>query len=346
MAKKKNIQSKKQPKTGQANRQTRLPRPTQPIPAGAVPLARYHAALSDPFTAAPTGIPDGAPAVTLKGKMYSETGVLTSSGVEVKNLSLRVKLTRSSPTDTTIRFETSDNQGGSWSLVGNQLLLSSEMRVVAAAVRIIYAGRRDALGGVYATFNEAADANQFEPLRYQKFNGVATALWEPYRLSDFEFHAGYGASTHDTEDKTRTCGLQLSSAGDLAGSMIEFVAIYESESPPVSPSPQYIGVNRHSYHASSNHSSGPHHVKNVASRMTKTPKLPSSGGSHHSKLTHYKNNLVSGLKHATEVMGAGVGSVVAYKQLSAAMSLGAEIESDVAMAAEALGGMSPMLLAL
>ncbi len=337
--------AKSRARTGQANRQTRLPRPTQPIPAGAVPLARYHAALSDPFTAAPTGIPDGAPAVTLKGKIYSETGV-SGPGGEVKNLTLRVRVIRTSATDTAVRFEVTYDAGTTWSTIGNQLLLNSEMRVVAAAVRIIYAGRRDALGGVYATFNDAEDSNQFEPLKYHKFNGVATALWEPYRLSDFQFHTGYGSATYDPEDKSRSCGLEIISAGDLVGSMMEFVAIYESEAPPLTPSPSYVGVNRHAYHASSNHSAGPHHVKNVALRMTKTPKLPSSGGSHHSRLTHYKDNLVAGLKHATEVMGAGVGSVLAYKQLSAAMSLGAEIESDVALAAEALGGMSPMLLAL
>jgi hypothetical protein len=259
-----------------------------------------------------------------------------------------VQVVKNASVETTIRFETSYDQGVSWSLLSSegQVKFNSEMRVVAAAVRVIYAGRRDALGGVYTTVNEAGDSNQFAPLSYHKFNGVATALWEPYRLSDFEFHAGFGATTHDTEDKPRSCGLFISSAGDLAGSVMEFVVIYESESPPTFPSPQYVGANLHSYHATSNHSSGQHHVKNVASRMTKTPKLPSSAGTRHSKLVHYKDNLVAGLKHAAEVMGAGVGSVTAYKQLSAAMSLGAEIENDVAIATEALGGMSPLLLTL
>lgn len=305
----------------------------QRLPVGALSLAKYHAALSDPFVSEPVGIPDGAPAVTVKGKCFDMIAVSNSSSVDQLDVELTMMKTQ---TETSIVFKHGQN-GATKVTLPNSVTWKGEGRIVSAGIRVIYGGRRDALGGITTTQNSAGDDSTFKPGHFKKFTGTAVALWEPYRLTDFEFHSGYGDNREEPQDRTRSVLLNISSAGDLRGSLIEFVVLYETEAHPTSPALNHVSLPMHTYVPTTNRSAGSHHVANIAKRMTNTPRAANSGISTHTRMTHYKDMLVDGIKHATEIMGVTASAGTAYKQLSAAMSLGADLESDAALASQVLG---------
>lgn len=307
------------------------------LPIGALSLAKYHAALSDPFISDATGIPDGAPAVTFKGKV--EDRVVLSSGtraiarMDVDAYTLERKIT----------FSYSMDGGSVYVPLANQLTYSGEGRIVAAGIRLTYAGRRDALGGMATSSNSANDDSVFTPTHFKRFDGTGVALWEPYRLTDFEFHGAYQDGRDGPEDRKRYLTLDVESSGNLVGSMLEFVVIYETERPPSAPVIQYgTAYPLHHYIPSSNKSAGSHHVANIATRMTKIPRSIKQSNQY-SRLSHYKEMLVNGIKHATEVMGVASTAGEAYKQMSAALSLGADLESDIGLTTQLLGPSSLML---
>jgi len=307
------------------------------LPIGALALAKYHAALSDPFISEAVGIPDGAPAVTFKGKV-EDRAVLSSATQLIARIDVETW-----STERKVHFSYSIDGGSTFVLLGNELTYSGEGRMVAGGIRVTYAGRRDAMGGMVTSSNSANDESVFRPRQYKRFDGSAVALWEPYRLTDFEFHGGYQDARDGPEDRKRYIELLIESSGDLVGSVLEFVAIYETERPPSAPMIQYgSSYPLHHYIPSSNKSAGSHHVANIASRMTKIPRSIKQS-TQYSRLSHYKDMLVAGLKHATEVMGVATNAGEAYKQMSAALSLGADLESDIGLTTQLLGTSSLML---
>jgi len=311
------------------------------LPSSAIALAKYHAALSDPFSAGSCGIPTGAPPYTYKGKKMCT--------ISSNRKYFRIRTFATSSIDTVVHIQTSAD-GTTWES-SDALIFQGGVRIVSAGIRWQYTGPRDSIGGSYQSENTDEETvnggnEQIKPRHLGMLGKVATSIWQPYKLHDLEF--SFGNSANDmAEAAARLLHLTVNPHDVTSNHIVDFAVLYESERAPIT-AVNFVHGQYNMYAPSPTVDAG-HHVGVIKDSRKKpvrqgTDRERSAVG--HVGHKTYVEHLRDGLKSAGEIMGAGAITVAGYKQLSSAISLGAQVEEDIAVASDMLGYAAPLMLTL
>jgi hypothetical protein len=261
-----------------------------------------------------------------------------------------IQLITTSQYDTVVKFRTSTD-GVSWT-DNEALLFVGGVRIVSAGIRWQYTGPNVSIGGSYTSTNTDGEAvtssgiQTIKPIKVGTLGKLASAVWEPYRLLDLEF--SFGNSGNDAAEAVeRNLRLGVAPHDVISSHMVDFVVMFESERMPITAI-SYTHSNYLHYVPGPTMNAG-HHITSVmhsrkkpVRQGTDRERAPVGHVGHRTYIEHLKD----GLKHAGELMGAGAITVAGYKQLSSAISLGAQVEEELAVAGDMMGYAAPLMLTM